>query len=216
MSEQSMGQEMATPRERATQYLQMRQGEMRNGWLGKGEKKVKTGTLAPFPKVERTTPLIESVTAYEKIIDNLTAKGYEGAAQKLADLRPLAYDTARFTQWTARVVDKYAIPALLWLPDKSVAWMKMPSDIKKPLTLDKRIIDTGIMQAERSHFSIRALTTVGVLRFRPMEYIGAKAAQLGGAVLSSDAVAPIVNLILQGGERVQKTPDVTPMTPAAT
>ncbi len=66
----------------------------------------------------------------------------------------------------------------------------------------------GKMRGKPWSFAAEAATVAGFVRFRPLEWAASKVVQLGGSVASSDTVAPIVNNILGGGERVPKTPVV--------
>lgn len=236
MSEQSVSPEMGSPRQRAVAYLEMRQNQR----VGGGEKKIKTPKVPD--KVERTAPIVSTVTAYEKMIDSFGAKGYEGLKQKLEDMRPMAYDAAQAVQWGTRVAD-FALTAMMWVPDsmtiltaakpgrEKMAWKPMfkshPDGLKVPYIRTLRKPTDAVTwfdkmgavgegyKSLRKDFWARSLTTVGMWRFRPLEWASGKAAEIGGAVLSSDMVAPVVNAILRGGERVQKTPDAAP-APAAT
>ena len=203
MSEQTMSAEMGSPKDRAVAYLAMRQGEM-YGKIGKGEKQIKTNVLTPIPKVERTSPLVDSVTAYEKAIDSMGAKGYEGTQKIMEGLRPAAYDAIRAVQWTARAADFAISAALLFAP-------KLISDkLPTPGKLGGGTADF----LTRSKIG-RAVSIGGMVRFRPIEWATAKATQAYGAVMTSEVAAPVVNAILKGGERVQKTPDQSPVPAAA-
>ena len=201
MSEQSMSAEMGSPKDRAVAYLTMRQGE-RLGKLTKGEKGVKTSVLLPIPKVERTSPLVESVTAYEKLIDAMGDKGYEGSQQVLENLRPIAYDAIRAVQWTARAAD-FAVSALLVFAPKMIS-DRLP-------TAGQRGGGTADFLTRRRLG--RAVAVAGMIRFRPAEWVSAKLVQ--ASLKTAEWAAPVTNAILRGGEPVQKTPDVTP-TPQAT
>lgn len=175
MSEQSMGAEMGSPRDRAIAYLELRQ---HGTYKGGAEKNVKTGLMPD--KVRRTEPLVDSVTAYEQVIDRMGKKGFEGSQQALENLRPQAYDTMRGVQWGARAVD-FLLTAAIWLPPTN------------------RIV-RGLAP--------KAVATWAMMRFRPVEWAAAQGAKMAGAVATTETVAPIVNKILQGGERVPKTPAV--------
>ncbi len=211
MSEQQMGQEVVSPKDRAVQYLAMRQGKMFKD-IGQAEKKIKTGVFSPVPKVERTTPLVDTVTAYEKVIDAMGRKGYEGLQQKLADMRPAVYDGLRAVQWGARAAD-YLLTAAIWFPVNSILMRKnVPAAPPVPGKLGLGMGELKLVKAMREH---RLLSTFGMMRLRPLEWATAQVVKIGGAVASSDAVAPVVNSILGGGERVIKTPDVTPNSPPA-
>lgn len=199
MSEQPINAEMASPKSRAVAYLEMRQ----NGkFIGhKDEKGVKTPIVPE--KIRRAGPVVETVTAYEKVIDTLGDKGYEGLKQKLENLRPAAYDAAQVVQWGAKAVDSVFTLALVFAPD----WIRM---------FPGRLVAAGRLNPTRwpfltAHRAAGALTTgwgrflgtIGMMRFRPAEWATAQVAKIGGAVVSSDVVAPIVNNILGGGERVE-------------
>lgn len=178
MSEQSMGAELGTPRDRAIAYLELRQ---HGTYKGGAEKNVKTG-LVP-DKVRRTEPLVDTVTAYEQVIDRMGQKGFEGSQQALENLRPQAYDIMRGVQWHARAAD-FLLTALMWIgPTRRI--------IRGPVKL---------------------AATWAMVRFRPIEWAAATATKVGGSIATTETVAPIVNKILQGGERVQKPPVApTPM-----
>lgn len=177
MSEQSMGAELGTPRDRAIAYLELRQ---HGTYKGGAEKNVKTG-LVP-DKVRRTEPLVDSVTAYEQVIDRMGKKGFEGSQQALENLRPQAYDIMRGAQWGARATD-FLLTAAIWFPG---------------------IAGRGLIK--------KGALTWAMMRFRPIEWAVATATKIGGALATTETVAPVVNKILQGGERVPKPPVVpTPM-----
>lgn len=173
MSEQSMNGEMAgSPRDRAIAYLEMRQ----NGRFSGGkEKGVKTPIIPD--KVRRAGPLVDMGASAEKMIDRMREQGYEGAAQKLGELRPYMYDAARAVQMGAKLVDFAATIGLWFIP------MRGLDIVAKPLL------------------------TWGMWRYRPAELAVATGTKINNAVLRE--VAPgIVNTILGGGDRVQKTPAV--------
>ena len=173
MSEQSMGAEMGSPRDRAIAYLELRQ---HGTYKGGAEKNVKTGLIPD--KVRRTEPLVDAVTAYEQVIDRMGQKGFEGSQQALENLRPQAYDAMRGVQWGARAAD-FLLTAAIWFPG---------------------IAGRGLIK--------KGALTWAMMRFRPIEWVAAQGAKLAGTVATTETVAPVVNKILQGGERVPKTPVV--------
>lgn len=233
MSEQAMRMETEGARERAIQYLTVRQGK-RFYEMGKGEKNVKTGIVPPVPKVERTTPLVETVTAFEEVIDKMGEKGYVGAQKFFENVRPVAYDGLRVFQWTTRAADFAVTAAMLFWPttqmenNRNVAkgnvllstkWSSEAAGnfmengnmkrLKKALTYKnpkRSLMDAQPFKLMRTNPATEILAVAGMWRFRPIEWVGAKAIQLGGKVITSDLVAPIVNNILGGGERVEKKP----------
>lgn len=194
---------MGSPKDRAVAYLTLRQGKKLSD-MARGEKGIKTGIIPAIPEVRRTDPLVKSVTEYEKTVDSMEAKGLVGAQKALEGLRPVAYDALRLMQWTARTAD-WLITAAMFVPDSWLKFVKVGGG--------KTLMDSwlGKMRGKPWSFSAEAVTVAGMLRFRPLEWAGSKVVQLGGAIASSDAVAPIVNNILGGGERVKPTPS-TPMT----
>lgn len=167
MSEQSMGEAAMSPRSRAIAYLEMKQS---GRFQGGREKNVKT-PLVP-EKVRRAAPLVETVEAYEQMIDRMGNKGYEGSQKMLADLRPAAYEAAQIAQFGARLAD-IALTAVV------------------------------IPFAMRGSLLTKGVGMWATMRYRPMEWAVGKMAKVGGAVVTSEAVAPIVNKILHGGERVK-------------
>lgn len=222
MSEQSVGVEAMSPQARATAYLEMKQAGRLQGLVK--DKDIKTPMVPE--KVKRVTPLIESVTAYEQMIDTMGEKGYVGAQQALERLRPDAYTGLKAFQWGARAAD-YATTALLFFaPDFLSDKLPVSKDIlAKPakkwfgkwgtmipaVPAKTASLGGGTADALVRNDLGRGLTILGMWRFRPLEFIGAKAVQLGGKVLTSDMVAPIVNNILGGGERVQPAAAPKPM-----
>lgn len=175
MSEQSMGAELGTPRDRAIAYLELRQ---HGTYKGGAEKNVKTGLIPD--KVRRTEPLVDAVTAYEQVIDRMGQKGFVGSQQALENLRPQAYDAMRGVQWGARAAD-FLLTAAIWLGPTRRVIRGLP---------------------------LKAAATWAMMRFRPLEWAVATATKIGGSVATTETVAPVVNKILQGGERVPKTPAV--------
>lgn len=173
MSEQSMGAELGTPRDRAIAYLELRQ---HGTYKGGAEKNVKTGLIPD--KVRRTEPLVDAVTTYEQVIDRMGQKGFEGSQQALESLRPQAYDAMRGMQWGARAAD-FLLTAAIWFPG---------------------IAGRGLIK--------KGALTWAMMRFRPIEWAAATATKMGGVFATTETVAPVVNKILQGGERVVKTPVV--------
>lgn len=167
MSEQSMGEAAMNPRSRAIAYLEMKQS---GKFQGGREKNIKTPRVPE--KVRRAAPLVETVEAYEQMIDRMGNKGYEGSQKMLADLRPAAYEAAQAVQFGARLAD-IAITTIVI-----------------PFGLRGTVLSKGVgMWA--------------TMRYRPVEWAVGKMAKIGGAVVTSEAVAPIVNKILHGGERVK-------------
>lgn len=176
MSEQSMAAEMGSPRNRAIAYLELRQS---GRFQGGKEKNVKT-PLVP-EKVRDTGPIVDTVAAYETLVDRMGDKGFEGSQKILADMRPVAYDAAQVVQMGARIAD-LALTVGIWFPG---------------------IIRGGVL--------LKGAATWGMLRYRPLEWATAKIAQIGSAAAGSERVAPIVNNIIGGGERVP-SPVVKPAT----
>lgn len=174
MSEQSMSAEMGSPRDRAIAYLEMKQS---GRFQGGKEKNVKTPYVPE--KVRRASPVVETVTAYETMIDRMGEKGFVDSQKVLADMRPVAYDAAQAVQLGARIAD-IALTAIIAIP-------------------------------LRAPFLAKAAGVWAMWRYRPVEWVTAKAAQIGGAVASSEKVAPVVNNIIGGGERVQAAPAPKPM-----
>jgi hypothetical protein len=205
MSEHSQSAEMGTPRDRAIAYLEMRQhGHFRGG----KDKNIKTPIWPE--KTRRPEPMIQTMTAYEKLIDTMDKKGYEGSAKILADMRPGAYDALRGVQWGAKIAD-YVITSAIWLPKTNrLIRQPVPAAGGAPAVPGMGLGDKMPLSWMRDGFSHKAISTWAVLRYRPIEWATAQATKLGGAIISSDAVAPIVNRILGGGERVQKQPAETP------
>lgn len=219
MSEQTMNAEQSSPRARAIAYLEMRQNQR----FGTGkEKSVKTPVVPD--KVRRAEPLVETVTAYEKAIDRLGEKGFVGLQQKMQEFRPMAYDGMRAFQWTTRAADYLTTAAILFWPSTKLEmnrnlgayvskqgplsnrlvgavasfFGKVPDNTAQATFMDKRPFSWA-----RKSFTTEAMTVFGMLRFRPLEKAGELLTKAGLAVVTSDAVAPIVNNILGGGERVE-------------
>lgn len=165
MSEQSMGEAAMNPRSRAIAYLEMKQS---GRFQGGREKNIKT-PIAP-EKVRRAAPLVETVEAYEQMIDKMGQKGFEGSQQMLADLRPAAYEAAQAVQFGARLAD-------------------IALTIAIPFTRIGLLAKAGGIWA--------------TMRYRPAEWAVGKMAKIGGSVITSEAVAPVVNKILHGGERIK-------------
>ncbi len=165
MSEQPMMEEMANPRNRAIAYLEMKQS---GKFQGGREKNIKARALPE--KVRKAAPLVDTVEAFENMIDRMGAKGYEGSQKALADLRPVAYEAAQAAQMGAKIADI----VLFW----GTTFLVRP------------IIP-------------KALGMFVAARYRPVEWALGKAAKAGAFVASSEAVAPVVNKILGGGERIK-------------
>ncbi len=178
MSEQTMNMEAVSPRERAVLYLQARQG-VKYFEMGKGEKRVKTGVMPIIPEVQRTSPLVESVEAYETMIDKM---GSEKARQVMEKLRPVAYDSLRVVQWGARAAD-FALSASL---------IFAPAIIRDRLPAAGPVRNVGEFFTRRWYG--RALGVIGLARFRPIEWATAKVTQVGAL-----ATRPVVDAILGGG-----------------
>lgn len=207
MSEQSVNVEGMSPKDRAVAYLEMQQHQ--KSFPRKDVKDVHS----PHPIVDVITaktphkePITDTVTAYEEMIDKFGEKGYVDLAQKMEKFRPDAYKGLRAFQWTAKAADIIFTAALIFdpgwiraMPGRLVAAGRL-NPAHRPFLVSNRLAtslttDTG-----------RILGTIGMWRFRPLEWVGGKMAKLGAKVLTSDAVAPIVNNILGGGERVEKKP----------
>lgn len=171
MSEQSMGEAAMNPRSRAIAYLEMKQS---GKFQGGREKNIKTPKIPE--KVRRAAPLVETVEAYEQMIDKMGQKGFEGSQKMLADLRPAAYEAAQAVQFGARLAD---------------------------IALTTIIIPFGIKGRGRFEVPLKISGMWATMRYRPVEWAVGKMAKIGGAVVTSEAVAPIVNKILHGGERVK-------------
>jgi len=121
MSEQTMGAEMVTPRDRAIAYLEMKQGKRGVPILG-SEKNIKARAIPE--KVRKRDPLIESVEAYEKTIDTLKRAGQEDLAMAKEELRPIVYERAQAIQMAAKVADIALFWAIPFIPVRNVKLLK--------------------------------------------------------------------------------------------
>ncbi|HLD25284.1 MAG TPA: hypothetical protein VJB96_05200 [Patescibacteria group bacterium] len=198
MSEQTINTEMGSPKDRAIAYLEARQhGKV----VGKRTKDIKAPVVPE--KVRRKDPLVDTVTAYEKVIDRLGEKGYEGLQQKFEGLRSFAYDAAQVVQWGARAADFAITAAVLFAPVLYPRVLRRSSAFGGPWPVTGARFTIGEFLTRPRHLLVRGAGVYGMMRFRPLEWATAQVAKIGGAVVSSDAVAPIVNNILGGGERVE-------------
>lgn len=206
MSELSMTSiEAMNARERALAYLEMQQHQ--KGFTKKAAKEVHS----PHPivdvltaKTPRKEPITDTVTAYEEMIDRFGEKGYVDLAQKMERFRPDAYKGMRAFQWTAKAAD-IAVTAVILFPGLLRGWAPRGHDIRN--------IFAAVPPGGGSHwnpldYSPRNMLYKGaglaaMWRFRPIEWAGGKLARLGARVITSKAVAPIVNNIFGGGERVE-------------
>lgn len=207
MSELSMnGMEAMKARERALVYLEMQQHQ--KGFTRKAAKDVHS----PHPiadvitaKTPRKEPITDTVTAWEEAIDRFGEKGYVDLAQKMEQFRPDAYKGMRAFQWTAKAAD-IAVTAVILFPGLLRGWAPRGHDIRNIFAAVPPGAGGNILYPW-TYSGANVLRKVGgtalMWRFRPLEWAGGKLARLGARVVTSDAVAPIVNNIFGGGERVE-------------
>lgn len=181
MSEQVMNAEMVSPRERAVAYLEYMQGKRVSG----NERQIKTPKLPE--KVERTSPLVDTVAAYEAAIDRMAMQGDEHIVQAMEQMRPDVYRNISAGQQATRIGD-YILTAALWLPASN------------------RLIGDG--------FGRRVAGTWGMLRYRPLEWVQAQVIKNKLSNATPEKMAPVVDRILGGGKRMREAVKNKPVPPA--
>lgn len=188
MAEQSqMGEIGRSPKDTALSYIKYHDVAKASGKVGKMDKD--QIPLGPPHGVWRESE-ISAATAYERVIAKLDDNAVRRAME---DLRPLAYDMARVYRYAA-LIGEVGLGGKLLFHDFSY-----PSGAGVMEKIGVHAIELG-----------KGVAGAGLVAlFRPVEWGAARLADVGG-LITAEAVAPIVNNLLKGGQNPSEIPAPKP------